>query len=64
MQNQLRNDEPPHLEHSFEFEEDLFEDYGNTSNFSIQTRPLAGTTQSEAELFSEVARIIILQPFF
>ena len=34
------------LEHPFEFEEDLFEDYGNTSNFPIQTRPLAGTTQS------------------
>ena len=46
MQNQLRDDEPPPLEHPFEFEEDLFEDYGNTSNFPIQTRPLAGTTQS------------------
>jgi len=46
MQNQLRDDEPPPLEHPFEFEEDLFEDYENTSNFPIQTRPLAGTTQS------------------
>jgi hypothetical protein len=46
MQNQLRDDEPPPLEHPFEFEEDLFEDYGNTSNFPIQTRPLARTTQS------------------
>jgi len=46
MQNQLRDDESPPLEHPFEFEEDLFEDYGNTSNFPIQTRPLARTTQS------------------
>ena len=46
MQNQLRDNEPPPLGHPFEFEEDLFEDYGNTSNFPIQTRPLAGTTQS------------------
>jgi len=45
MQNQLRDDEPPLLEHPFEFKEDLFEDYGNNSNFPIQTRPLAGTTQ-------------------
>jgi len=44
MQNQLRDDEPPPLEHPFEFEEDLFEDYGNTSNFPIQTRSLSGTT--------------------
>ena len=46
MQNQLRDNEPPPLEPPFEFEEDLFEDYGNASNFLIQTRPIAGTTQS------------------
>jgi len=30
MQNHIMDDEPPPLEHPFEFEEDLFEDYGNT----------------------------------
>ena len=54
MQNQLRDDEPPPLEHPFEFVEDLFEDYGNTSNFPIQTQPLPGTTQSVLRVESVV----------
>ena len=39
-QNQLEDDEISPLELPFEFEEDIFEDYGNTSNLPIQARPL------------------------
>ena len=46
-QNQLKDDEPSPLEFPFEFEEDLFEDYGNTSNFPFQARPLAKITSSD-----------------
>ena len=48
-QNQLEDDEKSPLELPFEFEEDLFEDYGNTLNFSIQARPLAKTTPSDPQ---------------
>ena len=34
-QNQLKDDEPSPLEFPFEFEEDLFEDYGKTSNLPV-----------------------------
>jgi hypothetical protein len=47
MQNQLKDDEPSPLEFPFEFEEDFFEDYENTSNLSVQVRPLAHTTPSD-----------------
>ena len=47
MQNQIEDDETSPLEFPFEFKEDLFEDYGNTSNFPIQARPLAQTTSSD-----------------
>ena len=43
-QNQLEDDEISPLEFPFEFEEDIFEDYGNTSNLPVQARPLAHTT--------------------
>jgi hypothetical protein len=43
-QSQVEDDETSPLEFPFEFEEDIFEDYGNTSNFPIQARPLAKTT--------------------
>jgi hypothetical protein len=35
MQNQLEDVESSLLELPFEFEEDIFEDYGNTSNYPI-----------------------------
>jgi hypothetical protein len=35
MQNQLEDDESSLLELPFDFEEDIFEDYGNTSNYPI-----------------------------
>jgi hypothetical protein len=47
MQNQLEDDESSLLELPFEFEEDIFEDYGNTSNYPIQVRPQAKTTPFE-----------------
>ena len=34
-QNQIEDDETSPLELPFEFEEDLFEDYGNTSNLPV-----------------------------
>jgi hypothetical protein len=46
-QTQLEDGEPSPLEFPFEFEEDIFEDYGNTSNFPIQARPLEKTTQPD-----------------
>jgi hypothetical protein len=47
MQNQLEEDESSPLELLFEFEEDIFEDYGNISNYPIQVRPQAKTTPFE-----------------
>ena len=47
MQNKLEDDEPSSLEFPFEFKENLFEDYGNTSNLPVQARPLAQTTSSD-----------------
>ena len=44
MQNQIEDDETSPLEFPFEFKEDLFEDYGNTSNLHVHARPLAHTT--------------------
>jgi hypothetical protein len=46
-QNQLEDEETSPLELSFEFEEDLFEDYENTLNLPIQPRPLTHTTPSD-----------------
>jgi hypothetical protein len=46
-QNQLDDDETSPLDFPFEFKEDIFEDYGNTSNFPIQARPLAKTSSSD-----------------
>jgi hypothetical protein len=43
-QTQLEDDELSPLELPFAFEEDIFEGYGNTSNFPIQARPLEKTT--------------------
>jgi hypothetical protein len=48
-QTQLEDGEPSPLEFPFEFEEDIFEDYGNTSNFPIQARPLEKTTQPDPQ---------------
>jgi hypothetical protein len=48
-QTQLEDDEPSPLELPFAFEEDICEDYGNTSNFSIQARPLEKTTPSDPQ---------------
>jgi hypothetical protein len=47
MQDQLEDDESSPLEPPFEFEEDIFEDYGNTSNYAIEVRPRAKTTPFE-----------------
>jgi hypothetical protein len=47
IQNQLEDDEISPLEFSFEFKKDIFEDYGNTSKFPIQARPLAKTSSSD-----------------
>jgi hypothetical protein len=47
-QNQLEDDETSPLEFPFEFEEYIFEDYGNTSNFPVQARPLAKTSSSNS----------------
>jgi len=46
-QNQLEDDEKSPLELPFEFEEDLFEHYGNTSNLPIKMRPMVHTTPSD-----------------
>jgi hypothetical protein len=46
-QGQVEDDEPSPFELPFEFEEELFEDYGNTSNYPIQARPLVKTTPSD-----------------
>ena len=46
-QNQLEDNEISHLEFPFEFEEDIFEDFGNTSNLLVQVSPLAHTTSSD-----------------
>ena len=40
-QNKLEDDKSSPLVLPFQFEEDLFEDYGNTSNLPVQARPLA-----------------------
>ena len=45
-QTQLEDDDSP-LEFPFEFEEDIFEDYGNTLILPIKPRPLAHTTPSD-----------------
>jgi hypothetical protein len=46
-QNQLEDDETSPLELPFEFEEDIFEDYGNTSSLPVQARPLAKTSSPD-----------------
>jgi hypothetical protein len=46
-QNKLEDDETFPLELPFEFEEDILEDYGNTSNLPVQARPLARPSSSD-----------------
>jgi hypothetical protein len=42
-----KKEDPLPLEFSHSFEEDLFEDFGNTSNYSCQKRPLVPVTPPE-----------------
>ena len=43
----LEDDEPHPSLFPFEFEEDLFEDFGNASNLPVQVRPLVHSAPSE-----------------
>ena len=47
MHQTQEDDEPHPSSFPFEFEEDLFEDFGNASNFPVQVRPLVHSAPTE-----------------
>ena len=55
MQNQIEDDGTSPIELPFEFKEDLFEYYGNTSIFPVQAGPIAKTTSTD--LYEESVHI-------